>query len=150
MPTIYNISWNSVIRFFEIYKDHMPILSFSKCFSCIILNAKIDSVVDFPCWNPYWVLLIYMICLSLSSTSHLYSFIPWHINFIPMWLLHSVTLPFPLYKGVNMLVLQTAGIPFLGHRSFGHKSALGLSYLLISNFMLVLHRDYMLCYSAFS
>ena len=39
------------------------------------------------------------------------------------------TLPSPLYTDVNMLVIQTAGIPFIGQRSFGHKSALGLSYL---------------------
>ena len=44
---------------------------FSKCFPCIILSAKIGLIVDFPRWNPYWVLLISMTCLSLSSTSHL-------------------------------------------------------------------------------
>ena len=57
---------------------------FSKCFSCILRSAKIGSVVDFPCWNPYWVLLISITCLSLSSTSLSNSFIPWHINFIPL------------------------------------------------------------------
>ena len=53
--------------FFEIYKRFCL---FSKWFPCIIVSAKIGSVVDFPSWNPHWVLLISMTCLSLSSTSH--------------------------------------------------------------------------------
>ena len=39
------------------------------------------------------------------------------------------TCPSPLYTDVNMLVLQPAGIPYIGQSSFGHKSTLGLSYI---------------------
>ena len=48
---------HSTIRYLKVYENNVEVfVIFSRYFSCIILNAKIGSVVDLPGMNPNWFL----------------------------------------------------------------------------------------------
>ena len=72
---------------------------------------NIGSVVDFPGRKTYCVLSIDVICRNLASINRSHSFIAWHINLMPRWLLHFRISHFPLYSGTILFFLHISGTP---------------------------------------
>ena len=88
-------------------------LSYFLYFSCSSLIQNMDSIVDLPFWNPYWLSLIFTIFLSIASITFSQSFSEWLKSLIPLELPQLRGSPFYLHIGLILLFLQSCGIPSL-------------------------------------